>query len=102
MVLGSNVLKYCYLIIHYFSVIAYLCIQAAVQGAGCWADGTVGVVTTGCGEHLIATNLAKEAARNIHSSNCPTLALQTTFKDGFLGTVTYILVLRVNLLVLTT
>lgn len=78
-----------------------LCIQAAVQGAGCWADGTVGVVTTGCGEHLIATNLAKEAARNIHSSNCPTSALQTTFKDGFLGTVTYSLALHVKILVLT-
>ncbi|XP_046670002.1 threonine aspartase 1 isoform X4 [Homalodisca vitripennis] len=58
--------------------------QAAMQGAGCWADSTVGVVSTGCGEHLMATCLAREAARNIHASDCPTSALHTTFVDGFL------------------
>uniref|UniRef100_A0A1B6KDN8 Threonine aspartase 1 n=1 Tax=Graphocephala atropunctata TaxID=36148 RepID=A0A1B6KDN8_9HEMI len=59
--------------------------QAAIQGAGCWADSTVGVVSTGCGEHLMATSLAREAARNIHASQCPTSALRTTFEDHFLG-----------------
>ncbi|XP_054271788.1 threonine aspartase 1 isoform X2 [Macrosteles quadrilineatus] len=59
--------------------------QAGIQGAGCWAQGDVGVVTTGCGEHLISTCLAREVARNIKSSKCPITALQNTVREDFLN-----------------
>ncbi|XP_039288122.1 threonine aspartase 1 isoform X2 [Nilaparvata lugens] len=66
--------------------------QAAIFGGGCWAeDGHrengipgVAVSTSGCGEHIIKTFLAKEAARSLQTSNCPTAAIYKTINDCFL------------------
>ncbi|RZF33798.1 hypothetical protein LSTR_LSTR013686 [Laodelphax striatellus] len=66
--------------------------QAAIFGGGCWAeDGQrengipgVAVSTSGCGEHIIKTFLAKESARALQSTNCPTAAIYKTINDCFL------------------
>ncbi|XP_044738263.1 threonine aspartase 1 isoform X2 [Chrysoperla carnea] len=42
--------------------------QACIFGAGIWSDENVAVSTTGCGEHIIKTNLAKEIAGNVMDS----------------------------------
>ncbi|XP_078351428.1 threonine aspartase 1-like isoform X2 [Oculina patagonica] len=64
--------------------------QAAVYGSGCWAtkhDGSrVGVAccTSGCGEHLIKTMLAKECADLALTRNAVS-AVQEGLGDKFLG-----------------
>jgi taspase (threonine aspartase 1) len=64
--------------------------QAAVFGCGCWAQNStpphglaVGVTTTGCGEHLIRTALAKECASDLANSRMPISALQSVMKEKF-------------------
>ncbi|RZC27670.1 threonine aspartase 1 [Asbolus verrucosus] len=56
--------------------------QAAIYASGVWADSfnqeresSVAVCTSGCGEHLIRTQLAKEIAEDVKNSSCPTLGL---------------------------
>ena len=60
--------------------------QASCFGCGCWAQKsqpstgkpyTVGISTTGCGEHLVRTFLARECALELHKSPNPVDALQT-------------------------
>lgn len=62
--------------------------QAASFGAGCWAevidDRMVGTCTTGNGEYLIKTLLARELATDLLSCTCPTTSLHQTFKGKFL------------------
>lgn len=65
--------------------------QAAVWGCGVWArngkndpDCSVATSTSGCGEHLISTTLARSIAEGISSSNCPTTALHNTMKTDFI------------------
>ncbi|KAL5235435.1 hypothetical protein ACI65C_002845 [Semiaphis heraclei] len=63
--------------------------QAALLGSGCWAqnmsnDVAVAVTTSGCGEHLIKTNLAKEISRQLHNSSCPTIAITKCFNEDFI------------------
>ena len=65
--------------------------QAAVFGCGCWAQrgskqklsNTVGISTTGCGEHLVRTFLAKECAQSLRISQKPLNSLQEVMKDKF-------------------
>lgn len=64
--------------------------QAASFGSGVWAimsrDGvkpSVAACTSGCGEHLIRTQLAKNAAESILESS-PVVGLDKCFKEEFL------------------
>ena len=65
--------------------------QAAVFGCGCWAQRgcakqssyTVGISTTGCGEHLVRTFLARECAQQLRASKKPLNALQEVMKEKF-------------------
>jgi len=71
--------------------------QASVFGCGCWAQQqrvkqstpgsspsyTVGISTTGCGEHLVRTFLAKECGQNLSSSTSPLDDLQMVMKEKF-------------------
>ena len=59
--------------------------QASCFGCGCWAQRsrasqekpyTVGISTTGCGEHLVRTFLARECALELNKSPNPIDALQ--------------------------
>ncbi|XP_018574888.1 threonine aspartase 1 [Anoplophora glabripennis] len=65
--------------------------QAALYGSGSWADSfdkvsesSVAVCTTGCGEHLVQTQLAKEIAEDLKHCTCPTSDLHKTMTDKFL------------------
>lgn len=65
--------------------------QAALYGSGCWADSfakdsesSIAVSTTGCGEHLVQTQLAREIASDLKNSLSPTLDLHKTMTDKFL------------------
>ena len=65
-------------------------VQAALYGCGCWAEMDVdkrgvGVSTSGCGEHLTRTLLAKKCADSIHNTDDPITGLSGAFKSGFLG-----------------
>ncbi|KYB25153.1 threonine aspartase 1 [Tribolium castaneum] len=66
--------------------------QAAVYASGAWADSfspetenSVAVCTSGCGEHLMRTQLAKEIAEDVKSSACPTIGLSQSITDKFLN-----------------
>ena len=58
--------------------------QASCFGCGCWAQKgqsketpyTVGISTTGCGEHLVRTFLARECALELNKSQNPVDSLQ--------------------------
>lgn len=59
------------------------------MGSGCWAqnmsnDVAIAVTTSGCGEHLIKTNLAKEISRQLINSSCPTIAINKCFNEDFI------------------
>lgn len=64
--------------------------QAAMFGCGCWAqDGkngqsSVATSTSGCGEYLIRTMLAKEAAIDLMKTDCGTTCLHGTMVNKFL------------------
>ncbi|KAK3764001.1 hypothetical protein RRG08_004365 [Elysia crispata] len=65
---------------------------AAIYGAGCWAQNQVSAskagvaaVTSGCGEHLIQTLLAKTCSDAIRSSADLSGSLASVFRDDFLG-----------------
>ncbi|XP_025404989.1 threonine aspartase 1 isoform X1 [Sipha flava] len=62
--------------------------QAALLGSGCWAqmsdDVAIAVTTSGCGEHLIKTNLAREISRQVFNSSCPTIAINKSFNEDFI------------------
>jgi len=65
--------------------------QASCFGCGCWAQRakaagpnySVGISTTGCGEHLVRTFLARECATELNKSPCPMDALQKVMKEKF-------------------
>ena len=68
-------------------------------GCGCWAQQqrrveqsklpgsspnfTVGISTTGCGEHLVRTFLAKECGQHLSTSTSPLDDLQMVMKEKF-------------------
>ncbi|XP_056020996.1 threonine aspartase 1-like isoform X3 [Ostrea edulis] len=64
---------------------------AATYGAGCWAYNQrpgkpgVGTVTSGSGEHIMKTLLARESALSIQRENNVSLGLSNSFKESFLG-----------------
>ena len=64
--------------------------QAAMYGCGCWAendrDGNmgVGVSTSGCGEHLTKTILARECGQCLKTQSDPIRAMSDTFHLKFL------------------
>ncbi|CAH0552575.1 unnamed protein product [Brassicogethes aeneus] len=64
--------------------------QAALYGSGVWADSfikeepCVAVCTTGCGEHLVQTQLAKEISIDLKNETCVTTGLHKTMTDKFL------------------
>jgi len=64
--------------------------QASCFGCGCWAQRQfhhsnygVGVSTTGCGEHLVRTFLAKECGEELSIAENPLQALQKVMKERF-------------------
>lgn len=62
--------------------------QAAMYGAGCWAmkdkDKSGATCTTGNGEYLMKTLLAREIVGGLFVDACPILSLHKTFKKNFL------------------
>lgn len=62
--------------------------QAATYGAGCWAtdtdDVSVATCTTGNGEYLMRTFLAKEICSDLFTTDCPVTTLYKTLKTKFL------------------
>ncbi|XP_055843090.1 threonine aspartase 1 [Episyrphus balteatus] len=62
--------------------------QAATYGAGCWATSTadmsVATCTTGNGEYLMKTLLAKEICTDLMSSECGVTSLHKVFKQKFI------------------
>lgn len=66
--------------------------QAALYASGSWADSfdkdseaSVAVSTTGCGEHLVQTQLAKEVAMDLKNGHCPTTDLAHSMTNKFLN-----------------
>lgn len=47
-------------------------------------DVAMAVTTSGCGEHLIKTNLARELSRQLHNSSYPLTAINKCFNDDFI------------------
>ena len=62
--------------------------QAATFGAGCWAqkhgNQSTGTCTTGNGEYLMKTLLAREICLDLHNCDCPTTTLNKVFNEKFL------------------
>lgn len=62
--------------------------QAACYGAGCWAtkdkNKSIATCTTGNGEYLMRTLLAREIASNLKSDQCSIQLLYNTFKNDFM------------------
>lgn len=62
--------------------------QAATYGAGCWAtkadNKLAATCTTGNGEYLMKTLLAREIVNGLIVDPCPITSLHTTFKQSFL------------------
>ncbi len=64
--------------------------QAATFGSGCWAQNgndntpSVACCTTGCGEHIMRTLLAKACCDSLSGTDNASLAISATFKDKFL------------------
>lgn len=48
-------------------------------------DVVMAVTTSGCGEHLIKTNFAREISRKLFNSSCPTIAINKCFNEDFIG-----------------
>lgn len=64
--------------------------QASCYGCGCWAQrglkpasSSVAVSTTGCGEHLVRTLLAKECGQGLATCSNPMESLQSIMKEKF-------------------
>lgn len=62
--------------------------QAACYGAGCWSqkfdNQSTAVCTTGNGEYLMKTLLAREICTNLVNCDCPTTKLNQVFNEKFL------------------
>ncbi|KAG7202833.1 hypothetical protein KM043_009986 [Ampulex compressa] len=61
--------------------------QAGVWGCGVWAykdKFSVGASTSGCGEHLVRTSLARTVAEAISNTSCPTTSLHQAMKTDFI------------------
>lgn len=62
--------------------------QAATYGAGCWAvsgpEKCAATCTTGNGEYLMKTLLAREIVTDLLANDCPVTSLHNSFKAKFL------------------
>lgn len=63
-----------------------------MYGCGCWAETSdqlkngIAVTTTGCGEHLMKTILAREVAMKMkESTNLPCVTLSDSVNSAFLS-----------------
>jgi hypothetical protein len=71
--------------------ICFTYFQAATYGCGCWAtNGTdhlpgIATCTSGCGEYLVRTMLAREAALEAQKSGCTITGLHKAITTKFLG-----------------
>lgn len=57
-------------------------------GCGTWAykdKYSIGTSTSGCGEHLIRTLLARTTAEAISHNSCPIINLYHSMKADFIG-----------------
>lgn len=65
--------------------------QGALYASGVWADSydkkepSVAVCTTGCGEYLVKTQLAKEIACDLQNCDFPTLGMYNSISEKFLS-----------------
>ncbi|XP_044752378.1 threonine aspartase 1 [Coccinella septempunctata] len=66
--------------------------QGALYASGTWADSSckdnepsIAVCTSGCGEHLVRTQLAKEIANDLTEVECPTTGLYKCLTDKFIN-----------------
>lgn len=66
--------------------------QAALYASGVWADSlepttepVVAVVTSGCGEYLVRTQLAKEVGIDMKNTDCPAIGLYGCMTDKFIS-----------------
>lgn len=63
--------------------------QAATYGAGCWAlqnsTTSIATCTTGNGEYLMKTLLAKEIVTDLESCQCPITKISETFHQKFIN-----------------
>jgi taspase (threonine aspartase 1) len=66
--------------------------QAATYACGCWAanatddiSAAIATCTSGCGEHLVRTMLAREAALEVQRSTCTVTGLHHAMKTKFMG-----------------
>ncbi|XP_043256372.1 threonine aspartase 1-like isoform X4 [Colletes gigas] len=61
--------------------------NAGVWGCGTWAykdKYSIGTSTSGCGEHLIRTSLARTIAEAISDDSCPTTSVHNAMKVDFI------------------
>lgn len=62
--------------------------QSALYSAGCWSqkinNQSLSCVTTGNGEYIMKTLLAREICINLVNNDCPTTKLYQVFNDKFL------------------
>ncbi|KAH0952741.1 hypothetical protein HN011_010336 [Eciton burchellii] len=62
--------------------------QAGVWGCGAWAckdsSYSIGASTSGCGEHLVRTSLARTVAEAISTASCPTTSLHRAMSADFI------------------
>ncbi|KOC66712.1 Threonine aspartase 1 [Habropoda laboriosa] len=61
--------------------------QAGMWGCGTWAykdQYSIGTSTSGCGEHLIRTSLARTVAEAVSRSSCPITNLHHAMKANFI------------------
>ncbi|XP_014486523.1 PREDICTED: threonine aspartase 1-like isoform X1 [Dinoponera quadriceps] len=62
--------------------------QAGVWGCGTWASNdtshSIGTSTSGCGEHLVRTSLARTIAEAISEVSCPTTSLHRAMNADFI------------------
>ncbi|XP_076632242.1 taspase 1 isoform X4 [Colletes latitarsis] len=61
--------------------------NAGVWGCGTWAykdKYSIGTSTSGCGEHLIRTSLARTIAEAISDNSCPTTSVHNAMKVDFI------------------
>ncbi|XP_045472056.1 threonine aspartase 1 [Harmonia axyridis] len=65
--------------------------QGALYASGTWADSSnketepsIAVCTSGCGEYLVRTQLAKEVADDLKATECPTTGLYKSLTEKFM------------------
>lgn len=84
---GHNLLNFCDIHLSLISLEYHF--QAGVWGCGTWACKntlySVGASTSGCGEHLVRTTLARTVAEAISEAPCPTTSLHQAMKADFIG-----------------